>query len=107
MLIEAETDDDKTGDHEEGGDVVGGKTAFWLENAIVFLDVSGGDEVVEVVTKDFTDGNSDERCEVEVTNRLGAEAVSAGFHWSLEEDRGGDVDTDSPVSIVSTSEYHE
>lgn len=40
VLLQRLADDDQTGDHEEGGDVVGGQARFGPEDAVVLARVA-------------------------------------------------------------------
>lgn len=96
LEVEGLADDDESRDHQEGGDEEDEETALGHEDSLVAASVPVCHGVVGPVAEHLSDPEGDQRSGVETRNLGEGESVTAGLLGGGEEDRGGDVDADSP-----------
>lgn len=96
MFLEGLTDYDKSGNHQDGSEVICWEASFRFEKAFVFCYVPVCEVVVEEMAEELTEGDSYDWGEVKEGDGFGTESVAAFSNGSGEENRRCDINADGP-----------
>jgi hypothetical protein len=90
-VFESASDNIEPSDHQDGSSEEYVESTFRSEETVVSTNVRSRDSIVRKVTKDFSDGECDERSEVDERDGLEVETVT-DRSGKREDDRGSNVD---------------
>jgi len=90
-VFESASDNIEPSDHQDGSSEEHVESTFRSEETVVSTNVRSRDSIIRKVTKDFSDGESDERSEVDERDGLEVETVT-DRSGKREDYRGSNVD---------------